>query len=68
MSVRLASLVQVMRLCLKNGCAIGNIFICEATKAACPYYLVILIAITLVICVPAFPIWLPTLMTGYPLF
>ncbi len=50
------------------GCAIGNVSIGEATKTAWPYYLAIFIAITLVTYVPAFSTWLPTLITGHPVF
>jgi tripartite ATP-independent transporter DctM subunit len=50
------------------GCAIGNISIGEATKTAWPYYLAIFIAINLVTYVPAFSTWLPTLITGHPVF
>lgn len=50
------------------GCAIGKISIGEATKTAWPYYLAIFIAITLVTYVPAFSTWLPTLITGHPVF
>ncbi|CAN5727554.1 TRAP transporter large permease [soil metagenome] len=50
------------------GCAIGNISIGEATKTAWPYYLAIFIAITLVTYVPAFSTWLPTIITGHPVF
>ena len=48
------------------GCAIGNISIGEATKTAWPYYLAIMMAITLVTYVPSFSTWLPTLITGHP--
>ena len=48
------------------GCAIGNISIGEATKTAWPYYLAILVAITLVTYVPAFSTWLPSLITATP--
>ncbi len=50
------------------GCAIGNISIGEATKTAWPYYLAIFIAINLVTYVPAFSTWLPSLITGHPVF
>ncbi|GCB05137.1 TRAP transporter large permease [Ralstonia sp. SET104] len=50
------------------GCAIGKISIGEATKTAWPYYLAICAAITLVTYVPAFSTWLPSLITGHPVF
>jgi len=50
------------------GCAIGKISIGEATKTAWPYYLAIFIAINLVTYVPAFSTWLPSLITGHPVF
>jgi len=50
------------------GCAIGNISIGEATKTAWPYYLAIFTAINLVTYVPWFSTWLPTLITGHPVF
>ncbi|WP_295957099.1 TRAP transporter large permease [Rhodoferax sp.] len=50
------------------GCAIGNISIGEATKTAWPYYLAIWVAINLVTYVPAFSTWLPSLITGHPVF
>jgi len=50
------------------GCAIGNISIGEATKTAWPYYLAIFIAINLVTYVPGFSTWLPSLITGHPVF
>ncbi|MDR6538160.1 TRAP transporter large permease [Variovorax soli] len=50
------------------GCAIGKISIGEATKTAWPYYLAIFIAITLVTYVPSFSTWLPSLITGHPVF
>ena len=50
------------------GCTIGNISIGEATKTAWPYYLAIFIAINLVTYVPAFSTWLPSLITGHPVF
>ena len=50
------------------GCAIGNISIGEATKTAWPYYLAIWIAINLVTYVPSFSTWLPSIITGHPVF
>jgi tripartite ATP-independent transporter DctM subunit len=50
------------------GCAIGNISIGEATKTAWPYYLAIWIAINLVTYVSAFSTWLPSMITGHPVF
>ncbi|VTU15868.1 MULTISPECIES: TRAP transporter large permease [unclassified Variovorax] len=50
------------------GCAIGKISIGEATKTAWPYYLAIFIAITLVTYVPSFSTWLPSIITGHPVF
>jgi tripartite ATP-independent transporter DctM subunit len=50
------------------GCAIGNISIGEATKTAWPYYLAIWIAINLVTYVSVFSTWLPSLITGHPVF
>ena len=50
------------------GCAIGGISIGEATKTAWPYYLAIFAAITLVTYVPAFSTWLPSIITGHPVF
>ncbi|HEX4327930.1 MAG TPA: TRAP transporter large permease [Burkholderiales bacterium] len=50
------------------GCAIGKISIGEATKTAWPYYLAIFIAINLVTYVPAFSTWLPSIITGHPVF
>ena len=40
----------------------------NATKTAWPYYLAIFVAITLVTYVPSFSTWLPTLITGHPVF
>jgi TRAP-type C4-dicarboxylate transport system permease large subunit len=50
------------------GCAIGNISIGEATKTAWPYYLAIWVAINLVTYVTVFSTWLPSLITGHPVF
>jgi tripartite ATP-independent transporter DctM subunit len=50
------------------GCAIGNVSIGEATKTAWPYYLAIFVAINIVTYVPVFSTWLPTLITGHPVF
>jgi len=50
------------------GCAIGGISIDQATKTAWPYYLAIWVAINLVTYVPAFSTWLPSLITGHPVF
>lgn len=50
------------------GCAIGKISIDQATKTAWPYYLAIWVAINLVTYVPAFSTWLPSLITGHPVF
>ena len=50
------------------GCAIGEISIGEATKTAWPYYLAIFVAINLVTYVAAFSTWLPSLITGHPVF
>ncbi|MDY7577103.1 TRAP transporter large permease [Herbaspirillum sp. RTI4] len=50
------------------GCAIGKISIGEATKTAWPYYLAIWTAINLVTYVPAFSTWLPSVITGHPVF
>lgn len=50
------------------GCAIGKISIGEATKSAWPYYLAIFVAINLVTYVPAFSTWLPSLISGRPVF
>jgi tripartite ATP-independent transporter DctM subunit len=50
------------------GCAIGGISIGEATKTAWPYYLAIWVAINLVTYVTLFSTWLPSLITGHPVF
>ncbi len=50
------------------GCAIGGISIGEATKTAWPYYLAIFVAINLVTYVAGFSTWLPSLITGHPVF
>jgi tripartite ATP-independent transporter DctM subunit len=50
------------------GCAIGNISIGEATRTAWPYYFAIWVAINIVTYVPMFSTWLPTLITGRPVF
>ncbi|HEY4373516.1 MAG TPA: TRAP transporter large permease [Burkholderiales bacterium] len=50
------------------GCAIGKISIGEATKTAWPYYLAIFIAINLVTYFPSFSTWLPSIITGHPVF
>jgi tripartite ATP-independent transporter DctM subunit len=50
------------------GCAIGEISIGQATKTAWPYYLAIWVAINLVTYVTVFSTWLPTLITGHPVF
>jgi len=50
------------------GCAIGNISIGEATRTAWPYYLAIWVAICLVTYVPSFSTWLPSVITGHPVF
>ena len=50
------------------GCAIGEISIDQATKTAWPYYLAIFVAINLVTYVPAFSTWLPSIITGHPVF
>ena len=50
------------------GCAIGNISIGEATRSAWPYYFAIWVAINIVTYVPVFSTWLPSLITGRPVF
>jgi TRAP-type C4-dicarboxylate transport system permease large subunit len=50
------------------GCAIGNISIGQATRTAWPYYLAIWVAINLVTYVTVFSTWLPSLITGHPVF
>ena len=50
------------------GCAIGGISIGEATRTAWPYYLAIWTAINLVTYVAVFSTWLPSLITGHPVF
>jgi tripartite ATP-independent transporter DctM subunit len=50
------------------GCAIGEVSIGETTKYAWPYYLAIFSAINIVTYVPHFSTWLPSLISGHPVF
>ena len=50
------------------GCAIGGISIGQATRTAWPYYLAIWVAINLVTYVAVFSTWLPSLITGHPVY
>jgi tripartite ATP-independent transporter DctM subunit len=50
------------------GCAIGEISMGQATRTAWPYYLAIFVAINLVTYVTVFSTWLPSLITGHPVF
>jgi len=50
------------------GCAIGEVSIGETTKHAWPYYLAIFSAINIVTYFPAFSTWLPSLISGHPVF
>ena len=50
------------------GCAIGGISIGQATRTAWPYYLAIWVAINLVTYVTVFSTWLPSLITGHPVY
>lgn len=50
------------------GCAIGEVSIGETTKTAWPYYLAIFSAINIVTYMPFFSTWLPSLISGHPVF
>ncbi|WP_296663565.1 TRAP transporter large permease [Paraburkholderia sp.] len=50
------------------GCAIGDVSIGETTRIAWPYYLAIFSAINIVTYFPAFSTWLPSLISGHPVF
>ncbi len=50
------------------GCAIADISIGQATRTAWPYYLAIWVAINLVTYVTVFSTWLPSLITGHPVY
>lgn len=48
--------------CLFVGCAVGKIKIEEALKSIWPFYLALLLALVLITYVPAFSLWLPSLL------
>lgn len=50
------------------GCAIGNVSIGETTKMAWPYYIAIFSAINIVTYLPFFSTWLPSLISGHPVY
>lgn len=50
------------------GCAIGEVSIGETTKTAWPYYLAIFSAINIVTYWPFFSTWLPSVISGHPVF
>ncbi|MFY0594787.1 MAG: TRAP transporter large permease [Cognatishimia sp.] len=48
--------------CLFVGCAVGKIKIEEALKSIWPFYLALLLALILITYVPAFSLWLPSII------
>jgi len=48
--------------CLFVGCAVGKIKIEESLKTIWPFYIALLLALVLVTYVPAFSLWLPSLL------
>lgn len=50
------------------GCAIGGVSVGEVMKTILPFYTALFAAMAIVTYVPAFSTWLPTLITGHPVF